>query len=382
MEEAAQAAVQLVDMADDRECPCGGRELRGSRVGHFLNIHHFRSSSPWLRVLVASTKKLFSFLNSLTASLAIIQYDPARAIANRRPRNDLRVKPITISDSTTILERDGKGSSDGDHCDSVRAGQSRNQTYAQKSENDDALSFVGGSREFSNAENVRNELDSLFDETDGVVGTENGFVTKAGSAFAKASAECEAEVQDSDAEFRANNGMGDNHHLSRYNPLVAPDDESDSESEDDLVWKKRRVDQVPWLRTADETDNETDNETDDTKFGISCTRVRADDARPEADGIASQIEDFVSTSTGPVEPQPVIRVGGNGEWGIYGIIGKEVINGVLHYCVDWESTMLPTDVLRGGGRMVQEFETKEQARSGKRGHSRKRKRAGRGKQRF
>jgi hypothetical protein len=66
------------------------------------------------------------------ASLAIIQYDPGRAIANRRPRNDLRVKPIAISDGTTIPEKDSDGSSDGDHYDFVSAGQSQNQTYAQK----------------------------------------------------------------------------------------------------------------------------------------------------------------------------------------------------------------------------------------------------------
>ena len=126
---------------------------------------------------------------------------------------------------------------------------------------------------------------------------------------------------------------------------------------------------VSWLKTVDETDEETDDEAE-----ISCTRVRADDTQSESDGIASRLEDFASTSTDLVESQPVATVGGNGEWGIHGIIGKEVIDGVLHYCVDWEPTMLPVGVLRGAWRMVQKFEAKEQARSGKRGDSRKRKR--------
>ncbi|KAI9866923.1 MAG: hypothetical protein M1813_000320 [Trichoglossum hirsutum] len=250
------------------------------------------------------------------ASLAIIQYNPTRAIASRRPRNDLRVKPITISNSTTIPEKDSNGSSDSDHYDSADLGNLA-----------------------THVKNVPNEFNSLFDITGSVVGTENGFVTKVGSTFSKASAECEVEVQDSDAEFRANNGMGDNHHLLRRIPrtggqdnlLVIPDDESDSENKDDLC-------------------------------GRSIERINTDDG---TGGIASQIEDFASTSTDLVEPQPVAKVGGNGEWGIHGNIGKEVISGVLHYCVGWEPTVLPIDVLRAAWRMVQEFEAEERARSGK-----------------
>ncbi|KAI9765646.1 MAG: hypothetical protein M1840_007203 [Geoglossum simile] len=293
---------------------------------------------------------------------------------------------MAVADSLTRRE-DSDNSSNGDrgNHDSVHASQSQNQACAQNPKDDNAPIFVGGSEEVSDDETIRNELD--FDETD-----EHDFVTRAGNAFAKASAESEAsgtEVQDSDAEFGANNlenGMRHSHNLlkrkqktggqgSKDNPLVICDEsESGSESGDDLVWKKRRVNQVPWLRTADETDDEIDN----FKPGVSCTRARA---RSESDGIACQIEDFASTTTDIVEPQPVARVGCNGEWRIHGIIGKEVIDGVLHYCVDWEPTMLPENDLRGAWCMVQEFEAKEQAR-GKGGDSRKRKQVGRGKQQF
>ncbi|KAI9764746.1 MAG: hypothetical protein M1839_005776, partial [Geoglossum umbratile] len=199
----------------------------------------------------------------------------------------------------TICEKDSDSSGEGDreNHDSIRASQSQNQACIQNSQNDDALIFVGGTEEISDVDNLLVILDDKSD--------------------------------------------------------------SDSESEDDFGWKKRRVDQVSWLEAIDETNNEAN----DTKFSISCTRGRAGNAKSESDS---------STFTDLVERQPAARVEVNGEWGIHGIIGKEVIEGVLHYCVDWEPTMLLKDALRGAWRMVQKFEAKEQAR-GKRGDSRKRK---------
>src|SRR5437667_10272206 len=78
-------------------------------------------------------------------------------------------------------------------------------------------------------------------------------------------------------------------------------------------------------------------------------------------------------STDLVKPQAVARVGGNGEWGIHGIIGKEVIEGRAYYCVDWEPTMMPLDELCGAERLVREFEAKEQARLRRAGNTRKKK---------
>ena len=151
-----------------------------------------------------------------------------------------------------------------------------------------------------------------------------------------------------------------------------------------------------WRRKIDETDDEVD----DTEFDIGSTRVRADDAQSENGGVASEIgdgegneqshhrpaassahhSDFTSTlfkSTDLVKPQAVARVGGNGEWGIHGIIGKEVIEGRAYYCVDWEPTMMPLDELCGAERLVREFEAKEQARLRKAGNTRKKKHRGR-----
>ena len=66
--------------------------------------------------------------------------------------------------------------------------------------------------------------------------------------------------------------------------------------------------------------------------------------------------DFTSSlfkSTNRVELQSVARVGGgNGEWRIHGIIGKEVIKGRAYYYVDWESTIIPLDELCGAEHLV------------------------------
>ena len=80
---------------------------------------------------------------------------------------------------------------------------------------------------------------------------------------------------------------------------------------------------------------------------------------------------------GAVKPQSVARGGGNGEWGIHGIIGKEVIEGEVYYCVDWEPTMMPIDELLGAERLVREFEAKEQSRLRRAGNTRKKKHRGR-----
>ena len=137
---------------------------------------------------------------------------------------------------------------------------------------------------------------------------------------------------------------------------------------------------------------ETDDEANETEFEIGGTRVRAGDAQFENDGedngqsrprpVASSTHhsDFDSTlfkSADRIESQSVARVGGNGEWGIHGIIGKEVIEGKVYYCVDWEPTMMPLDELRGAERLVREFEAKEQAQQRKMGRTQKKKHRGR-----
>ncbi|KAI9784938.1 MAG: hypothetical protein M1839_001133 [Geoglossum umbratile] len=81
-----------------------------------------------------------------------------------------------------------------------------------------------------------------------------------------------------------------------------------------------------------------------------------------------------SESDDRVKAQSVARVGSNSEWGIHGIIGKEVIEGKVYYCVDWEPTMICSDELLGAQPLVQKFEEKEQARLRKASNRRKTKR--------
>jgi hypothetical protein len=138
--------------------------------------------------------------------------------------------------------------------------------------------------------------------------------------------------------------------------------------------------------------DETDDEANETEFETGGTGVRAGDAQSENDGedngqshshpaaSSTHHSDFDSAlfkSADRIESQSFARVGGNGEWGIHGIIGKEVIKGKVYYCVDWKPTMMPMDELWGAERLVQIFEAKEQARLGRVGNTRKKKHRGR-----
>ena len=67
----------------------------------------------------------------------------------------------------------------------------------------------------------------------------------------------------------------------------------------------------------------------------------------------------------------------DGEWRIHGIIGKEVIGGEIHYCVDWYPTFVPESELGKARRFVQEFEAKEEAEHRKMGHTQGKKPRGR-----
>jgi hypothetical protein len=118
-----------------------------------------------------------------------------------------------------------------------------------------------------------------------------------------------------------------------------------------------------WQRMIDETDDEAN----ETEFETGRTRVSAGDAQSENDSedngqshphpVASSTHhsDFDSTlfkSADRIESQSVARVEGNGEWGIYGIISKEVVEGKVYYCVDWEPMMIPLDELLGAKHLV------------------------------
>ncbi|KAI9773502.1 MAG: hypothetical protein M1839_002084 [Geoglossum umbratile] len=274
---------------------------------------------------------------------------------------------------------------------------------SQKSTDKGAPTIMGGSERVSGAENhdIQIRIGSLFDKTDDIFEPKNNLVTEVDHIVTEADAESKVdstEIQDSDAEFGTNDiegGIRDIetiHHPLKYkantgkqgskdNPYEIPDSDAESErnseSEDGLLWKKRR-------RMIDETDDEANK----TEFETGRTRVSVGDAQSENDGedngqshphpaaLSTHHSDFDSTlfkSADRIESQSVARVGGNGEWGIHGIIGKEVIEGKIYYCVDWEPTMIPLDELWGGKHLVREFEAKEQARRRKRGNAQKRK---------
>jgi hypothetical protein len=51
---------------------------------------------------------------------------------------------------------------------------------------------------------------------------------------------------------------------------------------------------------------------------------------------------MISESNDPGRPQQVAKVAdGKQEWEIRDIIGKEVVNGEVHYLVEWTTTLVP-----------------------------------------
>ncbi|KAH0559471.1 hypothetical protein GP486_004017 [Trichoglossum hirsutum] len=294
------------------------------------------------------------------------------------------------------------------------------QTYSQQHQDKGASISIGGPEEVGGVGDcdIEIEIDSLFDEIGDIAGCQNdSILSKTNGTFA----DTESKADDIESEMR--DIKNSDHSLKRKartrrqgsqrSPLVIPDSDtesgSDSESEDELAWKKRNVghslvgrqgervvaingNERPWLRVIDETDDEVD----DIKFDVGGTKVRAGNDLSENNGVAGEVRDSEDSGqsrpspaassaqhsdvdstlfkpTDLVKPQSVARVGGDGEWGIHGIIGKEVIGGEIYFCVDWEPTMMPERELGQAQRLVQEFEAKEQARRRKKGDAQKRK---------
>jgi hypothetical protein len=129
--------------------------------------------------------------------------------------------------------------------------------------------------------------------------------------------------------------------------------------------------------------NKTGNEASETS-----TRVGAGDVLSENDDedniqshfrlAASQTHysKFDSTlfkSADRIESKSFAKVEENSEWGIHGIIGKEVIDNEIYYCVDWEPTMVPLSELCRAKLLVWEFEAKRQSQLKRAGNIRKNK---------
>jgi hypothetical protein len=84
-----------------------------------------------------------------------------------------------------------------------------------------------------------------------------------------------------------------------------------------------------------------------------CTNGEVD-ARARAALISSTLSD----AAGP----QVAEVDSKQEWGIHGIIGKEEIDGMAHYWVDWNPTLVPKYELGKAKVLVEKFEARLQAR--------------------
>lgn len=54
----------------------------------------------------------------------------------------------------------------------------------------------------------------------------------------------------------------------------------------------------------------------------------------------------------------------NQDWEIRGVIGKEVIDSMLYYLIDWQPTVLPRHSLGHAEQLVDEFESRIQAKRG------------------
>jgi hypothetical protein len=59
----------------------------------------------------------------------------------------------------------------------------------------------------------------------------------------------------------------------------------------------------------------------------------------------------------------VAEVDSKQEWEIRDIIGKEDVDGVVHYLVEWNHTLMPKYALKNAKEMVNKFEARLQAQA-------------------
>jgi hypothetical protein len=80
-------------------------------------------------------------------------------------------------------------------------------------------------------------------------------------------------------------------------------------------------------------------------------------------GVKTSIEtDLVTFAPNDTEGrQKVAEVDSRQEWEIRDIIGKEDVDGVLHYWVKWEPTLVPKYELKKAKRLVEKFEARLRA---------------------
>jgi hypothetical protein len=94
------------------------------------------------------------------------------------------------------------------------------------------------------------------------------------------------------------------------------------------------------------------------------------------DGEASTFGRTASMTSIPndlAEPQAVVEANDKQEWEICDIIGKEDIDGIVYYWVDWSATLVPKYELKKAKALVDKFEARLRAQ----GQQRRRRRRGR-----
>jgi len=111
--------------------------------------------------------------------------------------------------------------------------------------------------------------------------------------------------------------------------------------------------------SSDSNDDDSTNQ-DSNEGPRPAKRRRLHRPRSEPDDDTSAASAALrSTELG--EPQPVDRVADAGqEWEIRGIIGRQKVNGVVQYWVEWEPTWMPESELMGARELVDEFEARLQ----------------------
>ncbi|KAH6704183.1 hypothetical protein BKA61DRAFT_183609 [Leptodontidium sp. MPI-SDFR-AT-0119] len=134
---------------------------------------------------------------------------------------------------------------------------------------------------------------------------------------------------------------------------------------DDICSKRRKVStpQGRWTVSSNNpsqpspsvSDGEEDSEEDDRTLGTSLdARLTSSTRSTPASEVTSPTELEVCPVLTDVDP----------DWDVRAIIGKEDLDGVSYYLVDWHPTLLPVQSLGHAKELVDEFEARIRAQRG------------------
>lgn len=115
-------------------------------------------------------------------------------------------------------------------------------------------------------------------------------------------------------------------------------------------YQKRSRRSLPILEGDDEGEDEDEDEDEVGPLSVSVDSKPASNARTAPAAFESPP---------PTEPKLAAQViGANQDWEVRQIIGKEDVDGVLHYLVDWSATLVPEYSLGHAKELVEEFEAR------------------------